>query len=673
MTPGGKPNRRGDRSGARVRRSSAGAIAWGMLWLLATPARPVHACGGFFCSQNGPSVPGNSGPTAPVYANPVSQTAERIVFVKHDDGTITAVIQILYEGPARNFAWLLPVPGVPQVAVSSGAVLDALQVATNPTYQLVSTSPNCGGGSYSGYDGYDGYGGGGGGRGGGACCGLCGGAAGTDGALGAMSPGNASGGVAGAGSGPPVPEMPPQPVVTVEAAASIGPYDYTVISVQDVMRTDEDAGIPDPTEVAVQWLTDNGYDVGESGDDVLRPYLADGLNILAVRLTKGNLVGAIRPLRITYAGNSPSIPIRPTAVAANDDMGVLVWLLSDARAVPLNYKSVELNEVLVDWFNPGPAYTDLVSRAADEGSGQAFLTEYAGPMVPGPSGPGWETLLQTSQAASPEAAIAQADGVCPAWWPGMAPCSTWDGWDEALAGAVTLPRGTTVDDLQVCLALPANAGPEAAACEGLTLERVQFDTSRFLAGFADLVIRPVVETWLLFASRPSLTRLFTTLSPAEMTVDPVFGFNRDLAPTTNLHQIVRDVACDATWTLVFPTGVTVRATFGGTPETWPVDSSALPAALRIVQYGTTGPGVVLEDHTPELTGKTFGTLSCHHVSPDPSGGKKGGCSVVAGQHDAGGAVAMFAFVLFAAVLVTTRRGKRRPHSMNRSPSRRVDK
>src|SRR5688572_22327275 len=86
-------------------------------------ASPAHACGGFFCSQ----------------AQPVNQAAERIVFSQNGDGTVTAVIQILYEGPSENFSWLLPISTVPDnddIAVASDLAFARLQAATNPTYSL---------------------------------------------------------------------------------------------------------------------------------------------------------------------------------------------------------------------------------------------------------------------------------------------------------------------------------------------------------------------------------------------------------------------------------------------------------------------------------------------------------------------------------------------------------
>ena len=56
----------------------------------------------------------------------------------HDEaaGRVTAVIEILYQGPAEQFAWILPVAGVPEVDVSTNAMLNRLQQATNPNYQL---------------------------------------------------------------------------------------------------------------------------------------------------------------------------------------------------------------------------------------------------------------------------------------------------------------------------------------------------------------------------------------------------------------------------------------------------------------------------------------------------------------------------------------------------------
>ena len=97
----------------------AGLMAAG---LTLQPA-PAAACGGFFCDNN----------------QPVNQQAERIIFAQEPDGTVTAVIQIQYAGPSERFAWMLPVSGRPDIAVSSNAAFTRLQAVSNPIYQLNDT------------------------------------------------------------------------------------------------------------------------------------------------------------------------------------------------------------------------------------------------------------------------------------------------------------------------------------------------------------------------------------------------------------------------------------------------------------------------------------------------------------------------------------------------------
>ncbi len=170
----------------------AAPLAFALAYGLGT--RDAEACGGLFCSA----------------ASPVNQAAERIVFA-HDEsaGEVTAVIEILYQGPSEQFAWILPVAGSPEVEVSTNALLNRLQQATNPTYQLQRTWPNdtCGNGNPRGLPGVQ-----------------------TPSATGAPPADNDS----GPGS------------VNVIASGSAGPYDYQVISVA--------AGGADPAQDAIEWL-----------------------------------------------------------------------------------------------------------------------------------------------------------------------------------------------------------------------------------------------------------------------------------------------------------------------------------------------------------------------------------------------------------------------------------
>jgi hypothetical protein len=543
------------------------------------PLETARACGGLFCS-------GGGGPTTTTQSNFVNQSAERIVFVDNADGTVTAIIQIVYEGPADRFAWILPVPGVPDVKVSSNLVLDALQAQTNPQYQVTTTQIACPAPPGNNFGG------------GGCLCGNCSAAAPSAGTGALGNPGST--------------DQLGGPAVVVEAAGSIGPYDFTVLSVNPLAL--------DPATVAIDWLTQNEFDVGELGPEVLRPYLLDGLNLLAFRLNKQADTGSIRPVMLTYEAENASIPIVPTAVAANEDMGVLVWVAAEARVVPLTYSSVELNEAVIDWFNPGSNYADVVSAAADEAGGRAFVTEFAGTLTltspvttqdwlafVEPRYADWRTMVSTAFAA----------------W------GTWDGFDEALGAAASLPENTALADLTRCL--PALADPAIMGlpdCEALlapTGDRaVSVDMDRFASELHELVITPVIDSFAAIDSQPYLTRLYTTLSPDEMTVDPVFAVNRQLDMVSNQHGTQRTFPCGASVAgMALPQGATIVTNIGST--TWPVQMDQLPAALRVVQYGTSGPGRVLMDASETVVGKTFGLAACRGQFPAvPTAGTGGG-------------------------------------------------
>ena len=202
----------------------SGCLAVGLL--AAWPAAPARACGGLFCSA----------------ASPVNQAAERIIF------SFDKAAEEGHRG-GRD-----PVPGAlgevrlgaagaghPEVGVSTSALLDRLQAATNPTYTIQRT---------------------------------------WGGPLRRAEPAASGGGArrpAPAARGARTPAAAPTPV-SVLAAGSVGPYVYEVIKV--------DPANSDPAIVAINWLKANGYDVGALGPDVLRPYLRDGLNLLAFKLSQ---------------------------------------------------------------------------------------------------------------------------------------------------------------------------------------------------------------------------------------------------------------------------------------------------------------------------------------------------------------------------------------------------
>ncbi len=493
--------------------------------LLLSPSEAL-ACGGLFCDQNN---------------GVVNQTAEQIIFSDNQDGTVTAVVQILYSGPADSFSWVLPVPGIPEVGISSNTAFARLQAATNPSYRLNTIiEGECNDDDLAFND--------------------------AEGVPEAEPEGEPEGGPGG---------------VEVVGSGSVGPYDYEIIAV--------DPELEDLAEVAVQWLDDNGYDVTAIGPDVLRPYLEDGLNLIAFRLNKSSDAGSIRPVVLTYTTDHPMIPIRPTAVAVNDNMGIMTFVLGQDRAIPANYRHLQLNEAVINWFNPNSNYAQAINIAADESGGQGFVTEFAGA-----SSAFVETVFSSEEEAIWQE-IQDTD------WAGregelisliMNNYRGFDGILDVITDQLPLPQDVTPEDYLGCFFCYEDL------FQGEEIEG--FDPVTAIAALETLVVKPMQDTKDLINSQPYMTRMFTTMSAREMTLDPSFLFNTTLGDVSNTHVADRVVECslefsqfDAPWRVDLGNGVVVR----GQGQVWPFGVEGdMPANREIRQMDAEGEGDVIADN-----------------------------------------------------------------------------
>ena len=561
-------------------RASVFGVALGAASAFATSG--AWACGGFFCNQ----------------AQPVNQAAEGIIFADNGDGSITAVIQIKYQGPSQSFSWLLPISSVPRtdadIGVASDLAFQRLQAATNPSYVLNTQVE-----------------------------GTC-----------KRSRASGSTNDSGVSIDPNVPGAPGGNGVNVEALGVVGAFEWTVISV--------DQSTAEPAAAAVAWLKDNGYDVPSGAPNLLGPYLEQGLHLLALRLTKGADSGSIRPIILTYQGTQPSIPVKLTAVAANDDMGVLTWVLGPSRAVPQNYLSLELNEARINWFNANANYNAVVTEAANDAGGQGFVTEFAG---------GSEALKDQIWTVSDDARwtafkgsvfVSFADFFNRAY----DQYGQWDGFWDATRVSVTLPTdGPSFEDFKVC---PSCYAPQ-----------VHFSPASYLGELEKSVIEPVKRVQGLVDLHPQLTRLYTTLSADEMTLDPLFSFNPDLPSVSNLHSANRVIECssevfdfEAPWRIELPQGGTVRGT-AQSVGSWPSALDTLPPNREIVQSGESGSGKVIEDNSAAID-TLLADYNLNHSGAPPRS-TSGGCNVARDRNPLGALVALFAA---AAVVMRRRRSPR---------------
>jgi hypothetical protein len=266
---------------------------------------PINAmaCGGFFCN-----------------ASPVDQQAERIIFVQEDDDTVTSYVEIAYQGEPEGFAWIVPVPSVPELDTWHGGAFNAIDLATQPQFNFEN---DC----FFAEDSAAGGGGGG--------------------------PMNANGGV------------------DVLAQERVGPFDTVTIQSDD------------PREL-VEWLRLNEYRIVPEMEPFIALYTAEGMKFLAMKLAPGEDSESIEPIKMTYAASAPAVPLRLTSIAAQLEMGVKIWILSEQRFGPQNVPDVVIPDDAL-FFDPRTwrdNYLALVARKIDAHGGHGFVTELAAPSAP---------------------------------------------------------------------------------------------------------------------------------------------------------------------------------------------------------------------------------------------------------------------------------------------------
>jgi hypothetical protein len=292
------------------------SLALGALLLVGLHAPSADACGGFFCGQS-----------------PVDQTAERILF-EVGDGSVSMTTQIAFAGDAEDFAWILPLAAVPDVAslsVVPQRALDGLDAQSGPVFLPPTDS---------------------------ACYGGC----------------------AGCSFGPPasaVAEDADSGGVDVYVQTTVGEYQVAVV------------GSTDPAAL-ITWLRDNGYRVTPPMEPYIELYTSEGLKFLALKLLPEADIKQLSAFRFTLPGDVPSIPLRMTALAAEPEMAVVVFVLADQRFEGRNWENLAIadNKIRFDrrsYYGFGGLQTNwstLVAQAVDAAGGQGWVTEFAGSSEP---------------------------------------------------------------------------------------------------------------------------------------------------------------------------------------------------------------------------------------------------------------------------------------------------
>jgi hypothetical protein len=314
-------------------------LALGSVSLLSPDAR---ACGG--CFHEIPTVGGGQQTGTVV-------TDHRIVLSLSSKET-TLWDQVEYAGSPSGFAWVLPIRGVVRVGVGDDGFVDALDQLTTPaihgptvpcTRTVSSGANDPDDGSYSG---------------GSASAGGCGGStstasprpkAYTSGGSTTVETDDVSGG---------------DESVTVTARSTVGPYEAV-----QVHGTDEGS--------IAGWLRAHDYEIPTDIEPILDAYVKDGFDFLAVRLKPGADVSAMRPIRVTFPGAYPTLPLRMVRAGAGKSVGMLVMVIGEGRWKTASFPSFIVDRSWIEWdfLVSRSSYSDDRAAAAAKLGGAAFALE----------------------------------------------------------------------------------------------------------------------------------------------------------------------------------------------------------------------------------------------------------------------------------------------------------
>ena len=494
--------------------------------------RDAAACGGTFCDL---------GPLA----MPVDQTGENILFVL-DGSTTEAHIQIQYDpNTAAKFAWVVPVTSLPEFAVGSDGLFDNVLAATVPTYGYSYQFDDCGDGSGTNASS----------------------ATADDG-------GDSTGGSAETGDGP-----------EIVLQQTVGAFDITVLQ-------------GGTAEEVMAWLEANEYEQDPDALPILAEYLAENYLFAAFKLTNGADLDEIHPIVLKFDQDEACVPLRLTRIAAVENMEVRTFFLDDARVAPQNYRHVLVNPLRLDWPNLATNYKEFITLAVDafEADGKAFVTEYAGPSsnvaVAGIFSESWSSAAFTGMAAVDVIDALTSQGLVTCYGGGESDTGgdgTQCQYEHALLrGLLTtylpVPDGIDEIDFYGCLTCYEDQIDLAAWDDG----------SGFAADMQARIVDPGAHAADLLSTFPVLTRMYTTISPAEMTEDPFFWANPDL-PMVDLTNAIasRRVLCngDALWTLPDE-----REVYVPNDGPWPDFSAEMPYVEEIAEMPPAGAPLTLVDN-----------------------------------------------------------------------------
>ncbi|MBK8256294.1 MAG: DUF2330 domain-containing protein [Polyangiaceae bacterium] len=154
--------------------------------------------------------------------------------------------------------------------------------------------------------------------------------------------------------------------VTILDQEVVGPYETVQLQSSD------------PTALG-NWLTSHGYNIPPDIAPVIDSYVAEQFNFLALKLVPGKGLNAMKPVRITTPGATPTLPLRMVAAGTGAVTPITLWVFGDGKYVPSNFPAFTINEseLFWTWETQSSNYALLRQGKFDASDGKGWLVESA--------------------------------------------------------------------------------------------------------------------------------------------------------------------------------------------------------------------------------------------------------------------------------------------------------
>ncbi len=256
----------------------------------------------------------------------ILQNGQAVIFtVDHTAQQISVYMSLSYSGDAEDFAWVVPVPNEPTLELSNPELFLELDQLTEPEYNFPPRE-----------DCFD-----------------------PTALLWMIITGQF-------GVGGSVPESG-RAGMDVSQQGQLGPYDYAVI------------GGTDAAELT-SWLRENGYKVQAAAEPLIKLYSDEGMRFVAMKLRANQGSNAVQPVKLSFQGDTAMLPLRFSAVAAEAQTKVRVWVFDQAQVAPEGIDRIVMPDDAIVLKERGfTNYESALQSIVQIANGRGFVTEYAQP------------------------------------------------------------------------------------------------------------------------------------------------------------------------------------------------------------------------------------------------------------------------------------------------------